>query len=280
MDRYKNMKFAACVVIYNLPKKEIPRVKLYAASFDVVYILDNSDINDSSSWEGCTNIVYHWNGGNIGLPASFNWVLNKIHGSIDYLCLLDQDSIFTSDNIELLKAHIKSNSDYIINRVGIVAPYINYNNSPFRREEKEVYVPWVITSGSFLNVALINRDNLRYDENYFIDRCEVDFCRQLVLKNYKVMLYRGAVLNQQLGDDNGSKYTSHNPTRHYYIFKNRFYYNKKFFSPPKRIFLNITQTIKHLGHIIIYENDKGTKIKMLTIAYEDYKHGKMGKWHF
>lgn len=274
------MKYAACVVIYNLPKEEIQRVKLYVTSFDVVYILDNSDTCDSLDWVDCDNIIYHWNGGNIGLPASFNWVLNKVQENVDYLCLLDQDSIFTNDNIESLKRHIESNRDYISHSVGIIGPYINYTGSSFRREEKEVCVPWVITSGSFLNVARINQDNLRYDEDYFIDRCEVDFCRQLTLKNYKVILYRGAVLNQQLGDDNGSKHTSHNSIRHYYIFRNRFYYNKKFFSPPKRILLNIAQTIKHLGHILIYENGKGTKIKMLTIAYEDYKHGKMGKRHF
>lgn len=274
------MKYAACVVTYNLPKEEIPRIKIYTTSFDVVYILDNSDTCDSLDWADCDNIIYHWNGGNIGLPASFNWVLNKVQGSVDYLCLLDQDSVFTNDNIESLKGYIESNSDYITHSIGIVAPYINYNGSPFRREEKVVYVPWVITSGSFLNVALINQDNLRYDENYFIDRCEVDFCRQLALKNYKVMLYRGAVLNQQLGEDNGSKHTSHNPIRHYYIFRNRFYYNKKFFSSFKRIFLNVAQTIKHLGHILIYESDKVTKIKMLTIAYMDYKHEKMGKKTF
>lgn len=274
------MKYAACVVIYNLPKEEIARVKLYAKSFYVVYILDNSNIFDLLSWEDCTNIIYHWNGGNIGLPASFNWVLNKVQGSIDYLCLIDQDSVFTSDNIELLKTHIESNREYITRRVGIVAPYINYDNSSFRREEKEICVPWVITSGSFVNVKLICQNHLRYDEDYFIDRCEVDFCRQLVLKNYKIMLYMGAVLNQKLGDDNGSKHTSHNPIRHYYIFRNRFYYNKKFYSPFKRIFLNVAQTIKHLGHVLWFESDKVTKIKMLTIAYMDYKRGRMGKKTF
>ena len=101
-----------------------------------------------------------------------------------------------------------------------------------------------------------------------------------MLKNYKIMLYMGAVLNQKLGDDNGSKHTSHNPVRHYYIFRNRFYYNKKFYSPFKRIFLNVAQTIKHLGHVLWFENDKVTKIKMLTIAYMDYKRGRMGKKTF
>ena len=90
----------------------------------------------------------------------------------------------------------------------------------------------------------------------------------------------GAVLNQKLGDDNGSKHTSHNPIRHYYIFRNRFYYNKKFYSPFKRIFLNVAQTIKHLGHVLWFESDKVTKIKMLTIAYMDYKSGRMGKKTF
>ena len=182
--------------------------------------------------------------------------------------------------LSCLKHILKSNREYITRRVGIVAPYINYDNSSFRREEKEICVPWVITSGSFVNVKLICQNHLRYDEDYFIDRCEVDFCRQLVLKNYKIMLYMGAVLNQKLGDDNGSKHTSHNPVRHYYIFRNRFYYNKKFYSPFKRIFLNVAQTIKHLGHVLWFENDKVTKIKMLTIAYMDYKRGRMGKKTF
>ena len=87
MDGYKNMKYAACVVTYNLPKEEIPRIKIYTTSFDVVYILDNSDTCDSLDWADCDNIIYHWNGGNIGLPASFNWVLNKVQGSVEYLCL-------------------------------------------------------------------------------------------------------------------------------------------------------------------------------------------------
>lgn len=280
MDGYKDMRFAACVVLYNLEEKETVRIKEYSASFDAVYLIDNSAQDDSKRWGETENLFYHWNGGNLGLPSSFNWILDKGKERFDYICLLDQDSAFTKDSIEAIKNDIEIHKEYISANVGIVAPFVNYSGRLYSTEEKNVKVNWVITSGSFINTGIVKKENIRYDEKYFIDRCEVDFCKQLTLRNYEIWMYRGAILNQQLGDDNGTNHTSHSAERHYYIFRNRFYFNKKFFPLAKRIFLDLLQSIKHILHILFYEPDKARKIGMIYPAYEDYKTGHLGKKDF
>ncbi|SDL41641.1 rhamnosyltransferase [Kandleria vitulina] len=278
------MKFAAAVTLYNPTETQLRNCISYTKTFDYVFLIDNSEpsIDLSNIYLNNSKIKYIDMKGNKGLSDAFNEVLNRIDDfECDYVCTLDQDSKYFGKDIEVMKEFIVDSSlkkYYNINpnNVGIYAPVIDYgggthSNKLFEKRKR------VITSGSFLNIKIINQLGIRYDSNYFIDRFDIDFCQQLIEKKLDIILYYKSVLYQCLGEGDNKNHSSHNLIRHYYIFRNRLYFNKKYFKPIKRYTLNFLQTLKHIIHIIIYEPNKVSKIKQLFPAIQDYYRGKMGK---
>ncbi len=272
------MKFSAGITLFNPSKKQIDRVFDLACCFDIIYLFDNTDNeNISHFFDECDKIHYYSIQKNMGLSYAFNHILKQASADgIDFVCTLDQDSLFEEKDINLLKDKIERVID--IRSVGIVAPYIDYGDTDYKLVDELVQKKWVITSGSFVNLKLVLANNIYYDDNYFIDKFEIDFCENVIKHGFSILMYCGSVLHQELGERGKYKnHPNHNPLRHYYLFRNRYYFNKKWFRFPKRVVLNFLQTCKHLSQIILYENMKKDKIKMLSRARRDYKKGRMGK---
>ena len=270
------MLFAAGITLYNPSEKQIENALGYSDYFDRIFLFDNSDdgICRKGKMDAIDKVVYLDGNGNNGLPYAFNRILEKCVG-YDFLCTLDQDSLFSGPDIEHIKKYIENKID--IKKCGIISPYVDYGIRTYTLSESIESKKWVITSGSFVNLNIIRKEELSYDENYFIDKFEIDLCQQLIVKDYEVLMYYGSVLHQELGDSNGHTHTNHSPLRHYYLFRNRFYFNKKWYKGIKRIFLNVAQTIRHLCLILLYENDKTRKIYQFVEAIKDFKNLKFGK---
>lgn len=278
------MKYAAAITLYNPTLQQIKHCYDYKNSFDCVFILDNSDDTSISNRDAFLSeeFIYIRMNGNEGLPKAFNSVLNNERiGEYDFLCTLDQDSIFRIEEIYKIRSFIEDCYNDIVegieySRVGIFAPVIDYgrgNNITKEYEERQR----VITSGAFLKLNLLLEQNIRYDELYFIDKFEIDLCQQLISRGYQIIVYSKSTLEQQLGDGDRSKHSSHNYLRHYYLFRNRFYFNRKYYKGLKKICLNMLQTMRHSLEIIVYEPDKSRKLRQLFPAYIDYKNNRMGK---
>ena len=278
------MKYAAAITLYNPTKKQIEYCRLYKEVFDLVYLLDNSEVPSEKTRESFigAKFVYIKMNGNEGLPKAFNTVLNRKELLVyDFLCTLDQDSVFTNEEIGKLKSFISDVyseriKDLSYDDVAIFAPVIDYGRGIGQSERYEKRRR-VITSGSFLNVKLIQNNNFRYDEKYFIDKFEIDLCQQIILNNKDIVVYHGSILMQHLGDTENSKHSSHSSLRHYYLFRNRFYFNNKFYRWSKRYILNILQTLRHCYSIVSYESNKMEKLRELPIAISDYRKNNMGK---
>lgn len=272
------MRFAVGITLYNPTDDNIKHIKEYADLFNKIFIYDNSEPEFLKTYKfEAENIIYISNNKNDGLPYAYNKILESEEiKDCDYLCTLDQDSIFTKENIVKIQNYIRDNEKSLKEITGIVAPFISYNGETPKNEniiEKE----WVITSGSFLNLYLLRKFNLKYDENYFIDKFEIDLCKQIKLKNLSIKMFNCSILYQSLGESSSHNYPNHSPIRHYYLFRNRFYFNRKFYGFIKRWILNILQTFKHCVLILLYEKNPKRKIFMLPKAYRDYKLNLKGK---
>ncbi len=197
-----------------------------------------------------------------------------VNNNYEFLCTLDQDSVFEYDDINKMKQFIKK---YYDEKIVIYSPKINYKHVTDANNSKQIptdynEVDWVITSGSFINIPMVSKYNIKYDEKYFIDRCDLDFCKQIRNNNLKIVVNNKAKLYQELGSLTNNGFPEHNALRHYYIFRNRLYFNKKYYPLLKREMLNITQTINQLRTILLYESDKFNKFKQLVYAIYDYLH--------
>lgn len=268
------MKFAAIITIFNPTIDDVIHIIHYDNVFDELIVYDNSSDNSSyyQLFLNHSRISYYFNKKNEGLCIPINKGLRYcVKKKISFLCTLDQDSDFSKKDIKDMKQFIINNFDSFSNNVAIFSPKIIYdNNSNLEHKDEFEFKKFAISSGSFLNIKLLSSNNIWYDEFYFLDRFEKDFCKQILNKGYKILQYNKVFLFQQLGQKiNG--HTTHKPFRHYYMFRNRFYYNNKFYNNSKAILLNILETINQIRYIFFYEPEKIKKIIQLKKAYIDYK---------
>ena len=176
------MKYAVGVTLYNPTDQQLERANKLSDLFDKVYLFDNSEpyykIPRISSEE---NVVIITEGENMGLPYAYNKIIERC-GDCDILCTLDQDSIFLKEDIEKLKLKVETCDAF--EEIGIIAPYIDYGFGRHKAEDRIENKRWVITSGSFVNLDIIRKEKMKYDEAYFIDKFEIDLCESLLRKEY------------------------------------------------------------------------------------------------
>ena len=269
------MRFAVGVVLYNPDATALLNVNSYIESFDDVYVYDNTENVESYLYADLDSCVqYERNGRNMGLAYAYNHFVNRAAtNNVDYLCTMDQDSVFSSRDIKIIKNYIYCHD---MKHVGIVAPWVVWQGNENERDScNEKEEEWVISSGSFINLYEIG--NITFDENYFIDRIDRDYCMQLRENGKKIIMISEAKLYQQLGDNVFKKHAVHSPIRHYYICRNRLYYNAKFSKYCSRFASNIAQTAKQTVLVLLYEPQKLFKLRMIWFAILDYINRKMGK---
>ncbi|MBQ8279931.1 MAG: hypothetical protein IJZ23_08850 [Roseburia sp.] len=272
------LSFFAGIILYNPTQNNIQNIIEYEKGFDKVIVFDNSDNgkNNAEYFEK-EKWIYHKAQKNEGISTAINYMLDLCsENHVDFLCTLDQDSIFDLESIHILKEYISNN---LRTDIAIYAPRIDYLNRKQRVEKNLISErEWVITSGNFINIKIVREKAIKYDESYFIDRCDRDFCMQITKMNLKIVVNNQAVLCQPLGalEENGRM--GHSALRHYYCFRNRFYYNAKYYTGVEKWSRNAVQTIRQIGMILLKESDKYNKIRMLYKAINDYKKGRMGMY--
>lgn len=275
--------FVCGVVTFFPNNKELKKIVEYSKIFDMVYVFDNTpkantefDIFTSNS-----KIIVNSNGINDGLACAYNYFLKETKEKYDFLCTLDQDSRFTKENIKSMFDFITNND---LTRIAVIGPKVIYNNSFLKSKKvnKIIERKYLISSGSFLNLSILDSSGIIFDVEYFIDRVDTDFCMNCIRNGYQIIEYLGSVLNQTLGSPkNHSNIGSHSYKRHYYMFRNRFYFNKKFIDNwPLRSTLNIMQTLRQCMRIIIFEDHKSKKIKQLFYALQDFHNEVMEKGRY
>lgn len=273
-------KIAAGITYYYPSKECLNRLNEYLDVFDMVFIYDNSERAQEyeSILENKNCVYYITKHQNDGLPKAFNTIIAKCVGKIDYLCMLDQDSDFKNNEIKKMIGFIEENDS---DKIGIIAPHTIYAHEKIKKKvnvEHFLYnkVNWVIASGSFIRIKSVTSMHIYFDDAYFIDRFDVDFCKQLCNNHLKIIVYNRSVLVQKLGQLGKRHHPQHVPLRHYYIFRNRLYYNHKFYPMGISGIISLLQSLRHIFYIVVYEDDFMEKIKCCFQGAIDYFGGNMG----
>ena len=263
------------VVLYKPSISDIDNLLFYVSYFDKVFVYLNSEIEQKP-----TNIKirYIGNGINDGLSIAFDTICREaILEGFSHLILLDQDSRISIESLDLLFLRA-SNGNISEDKIAIYCPTINYNQLDMCHEDKH-FVSWCISSGTLFDLSIYD-SVVKYDLNYFIDRLDRDFCRQIINKGFKILQVSGSVLNQQLGISLNTKrrtYSSHSDIRHYYIARNRLYYRRKYHDS---LLISLLQSIRQLVEIILYEDYKVSKLRFMIKGIYDHLKMKYGKINF
>lgn len=272
-----------CGVVTFFPDNEvIKKIREYSKVFDSVLVFDNTPQGSDKLkiMVNNPNIYLYSNGENNGLSEAYNFFMKRTGKGFDFLCTMDQDSNFDKLNINAMFNYINKHD---MSKVAVVGPKVKYKDkNRSNRDNSASSKNYLISSGSFLNLSLLKLANIHFDPNYFIDRVDADFCKQCQKKGYQVIEYSGSVLYQVLGQRTRfSKLGSHSYKRHYYMFRNRFYFNNKFIlNSVKRISVDWLESIKHCSHILFWENQKYKKLQQIIFALKDYKQNNMGSGRY
>ena len=272
------MKHACGIVLYNPSNNDIENIVYFSNIFNMVFLYCNSVLNDDVTQKINTinNICLLGSGNNDGLSVACEILCEEAkQNTCDYIMLFDQDSRMEESHIrEMLKYADVNNIDS--SKVAIFCPQIVLReNDPIIKINK--FVDWCITSGSLIDLSVFNY-GINFDKNYYIDRVDIDFCRQITLNGFKIFSIGSVYLMQELGDHRkifGMNYYEHSPIRHYYIARNRMYYNTKY---DEKIVITFLQIARHLFEIVFCEHNKISKIIMIKRGIEDFFAGRMGAY--
>ena len=265
------MRFAAATTLYGPTDKFIDNLFANADSFPLLFVYDNSADNSAYAERirERNNIVYHWDGENHGLPEVFNRALAECRErDIDFMCMLDQDSVLDAVMARHVEEFLTGSDTSCIAAVGTCRGR-QYTEDP--SEDPVIEVDWLICSGTFLNLRLLDEYGIDFDEAYFVDSFDADLCCRLKKAGLRIIMLRTAYMAHSLGEN--GKYSK---LRNYYVFRNRFYFNKKHYGAATALARSSLQTLRHV-YGLLREGEAGRdKLRALGPAWRDYRGGRMG----
>ena len=193
------MRVFAGIVTYN-PQIDrlIENVEAIAPQVERIVVFDNgsanlSEVEDALRAHGDSSDVIA-NGANAGMAHALNVLCERAKAEgVDYILLLDQDSVAPEGFVDLLCEHTGED-------VGITAPFVMDRNNVRHvlMDEAVEQTDMVITSGSLVNLDIWERVG-GYDENLFVDWVDYEYCDALLLQGYRILKVRDAVLLHEIG---------------------------------------------------------------------------------
>jgi len=272
------MILACSVVLFHPNQEVIENVKSLSPLFDAVFAIDNSDDGKGASKDAFAqypNIDFISFGDNTGIAHALNVALEKSH-KIDasFLCTLDQDSIYPVKDHEKIKRvliNTDQNNDAII----------GLSTNPANQVAGIQTVKSIITSGNFINVPLVYKKGILFDDDLFIDYVDFDFDHKIALAGLQIKQIMDICLQHKIGCPInktilGKHLTSmnHTPERDYYRYRNLYFLYKTdrlFFRPFMR------EERLEFFRMLLLEKNKMKKTKMTLRGICDGKRGRLGK---
>ena len=155
---------------------------------------------------------------NVGLGKAYNEVLKLYH--CKYFITFDQDTYIPRGTVSLLKKALEKDS-----QIGLIGPMFSRNESIIYESGDLVYKTAIIQSCALIKRDIYDKVGI-FNEDYFIDSVDFEFCLRVILKNYKVAIYKGVKIKHQLGINkkfiNLINYSEHSEKRVYYMARNHF----------------------------------------------------------
>ncbi|MEI8198940.1 MAG: glycosyltransferase [Eubacteriales bacterium] len=191
------------VVIYNKNCLEsVSFSKIMADRAARVILVDNStdpDMQSGNSKEclrlGCE---YCSMGGNKGLAAAYNAAAGRIGSRIDYLMILDDDTVIPQDVISVLQQSIAMHPSasvfvpYVFDQAALLSPSRRWSSLFFRlkkRPEAFTRMMSAINSGLVIRLDPENRAKPLFDDKMFLDCIDHDFILRRIRQGDSIELY-------------------------------------------------------------------------------------------
>ena len=231
-------KTAAIVIWYNPKEKDVDSIKTYNSFFKQIFIVDNSETDNSVLAADISNAVYIPNKSNLGIAAALNTGCKKaIENDFTWVMTMDQDSSWDKSQLEAYLKLISETSDDTIksfapvhrNELKSVVGDIKYltEKAP---ESPIIFQHKVMASGNIINLDVWKKVE-GFNEDLFIDEVDHEFCYKLIQAGYKICEFQNVIMIHTLGAVKKTilpRPCKHSGIRLYYIFRNMLYIKKHF----------------------------------------------------
>jgi rhamnosyltransferase len=216
----------AVVVSYNGLQKTRQTVEALRRQIRYVHIVDNGSDGESlgvlESLEREPGITVERLGENRGVGYALNRGVERARQmGCSWLLTMDQDSVVDSSLVEAYRAAVEQDPARVC-----LAPRITANGH--RKDAVGEEISYAITSGNLVSVSVYDRIGL-YDEGFFLDCIDFDFCLRLRRAGYAVHRVPAALMQHELGESVNlpevvrKYYALHSPVRRYYMYRNYMY---------------------------------------------------------
>lgn len=268
-------KFAVVVVLYNPNEDAI----LNLDQFDEfgLYIVNNgqNSISDKLMWlTEKRKFNYFDNKNKGGIAGALNiGVTQAFADGYDYVFTFDQDSQINNEFIPSMEVFIKNkNADIVCPNFYDVnshtfATFVELTKFRYKVVVDADVTAFAISSGMGLSKNAWQQIGL-FDERYFIDHVDTDFCLRAAVSGLTIHVNRDVCLEHAIGNRTCHRFLGvtlkpnhHNYIRKYYIVRNGTHLGfKYFFKFPSYFYLNILRVSHEFACVLLYENDKRKKV--------------------
>ena len=288
-------KIAAIVVTYNPDEGLNKSTKSLIKQVDSIIMVDNGSndegkeiINKIKNKYG-EKIEVIFNEENLGIATALNkGVKYALNNDYKWILTMDQDSCAEENMVKImLETYYAIDENERKDILSLFPTFIDRGIESLDKNNENVkyeYVDAEITSGNLLKAEIFEKAGF-FDDSLFIDMVDTDYCMRLNELGIKMIRISGAILNHSIGNSKQVKKlfgtfntSNHSATRKYYMTRNRFYtWNK--YKNLNSFTLNRDKKLfkKEFVKIILGEDDKLNKVKMVLKGYKDYKNGVRGK---
>ena len=227
---------------------------------------------------------------NLGIAAALNSGIRRgIENGFEWIATFDQDSTITADFFSGQQAAYEQCP--FKSRVGIIAPVLCTSEAQAEERRGKSLAGFTLTrtamtSGSLLRADVFAKEG-PYDEDFFMDYVDYDYCLRLYRRGWKIIRANESFLVHRLGLAERHSFfglsvttKTHSPWRRYHIMRNRFViYRRYALSSPLWCLYDFVWIFLELTKIILFEKEKGLKFRNMARGLLDGLAGKMGQFN-
>lgn len=295
----------AIVVTYN-PDLSVLRslLKSLFAQVDNLVIVDNNSFNKSDIYRlsrDFSSCICEFSDDNAGIGFAINKGVQIAYSlGVDFVLLVDQDSIFTPNSILLLVSRFSKKTfhnnkciaavgpRFVDAQKGVFSEHVKFGLTkigriPCRENQHYVSTDFLITSGSLIPLHVLD-DVGPMDETLFIDHVDTEWCLRAKSKGYELLGDCEALMEHDLGEYRKRiwffrwrEVPVHKAFRYYYIFRNSVLLYRRKYIPWSWIRIDLIRLIQIFGFTLLFGPDRLGKIAMMFRGVRDAFLGKTGK---
>ena len=276
------MKIIASIVLYNPDIERLSlNIKAILPQVSELIIVNNGSQNFGEvidMTKEYTDISFIDNEENLGIATALNQAaVFAQKNDYNWIITLDQDSVAPENLVSVYSSFVNEK------KIGIVCCKIidrNFGERQMQKMKHEVEeVPMCITSASMMNLEAWKSIG-GFPDDFFIDSVDFDICLSMRECGYKIIRTNDTALLHEVGHSElrylfGKEYQiyHHSPLRYYYMIRNGIYLGKRHHFVMRAVY----RSLRLFMLVMLFENNKITKAKMIGLGYWHTLIGRYGK---